>query len=81
MAFVVALITEGIRVASHVQPFAGHAFGIGMAGEEAIDHFLKSIRSFLGKESVDLCNGRRKPGEVESDAAQPTFAGGLRGGL
>ena len=74
------LVAVGVRITCDIEPLAGHAFCVGPGSEEAGDYLLESVLALVGKEGVNLRQGGGKPRDVESDAAQPAFAGGFRPG-
>ena len=74
------LVAVSVRIACDIKPLAGHAFCIGLGGEEAGDYLLESVLALVGKEGVKFRQGWGKSRDVESDAAQPPFAGCFRPG-
>ena len=77
----VLFITVGIGVARRVEPDARPAFAVVGRREQTIHLFLVGLGAWVGEEGVDFLGSRRKPDEVEAEAAQERDAVGLGGGF
>jgi hypothetical protein len=69
----------GVGIARGVEPVAGHVLAVALGFEQAVTTFHKRPAG-VGEEGVDLVHRGRQAGEIERDAADEGFLGGLRGG-
>ena len=74
----VAVITNRVRVAHEIEPVHGQALAVVRRGQQLVHEFLVGLRVAAFLKVAHLFRRRRKPGEVERDAAEQGPAIGFR---
>ena len=73
---IVALVAVGIGIAGQIEPHAGPADAKLLAGKQPVDQPLVGIRRGVAEEGRHSLGTRRKPSEVEGEAADQRFRRG-----
>ena len=72
LSTVVLMNAAGIRVARHIKPRNGHAFGVSASirflSQQPIDEYLVGIAPLIGEERSGLFRSGWKSGQVQEDA-------------
>ena len=72
-------VAVGVRVAGNVEPFEGQPLRRPRLGQERVDESLEGARILVCEKGVDLDQGWRQPGQVQSDPANESFLAGRTG--
>ena len=67
-----------VGIACRIEPVAAHVLAVAFGLQQAGHDLLIGIRAGVREEGVDLRERRRQAGQVERDAADERFLGGLR---
>ena len=73
----VDLIAVCVRVARDIEPLTRHSLGVGFGGKKPVNYLLVCLWRLVRNKSIELCQSRGKPRDIECNPAQPAHAGGL----